>query len=246
MIAPVRSPRGLASALVVLLGAQAVVLGLRALVLLNRIRVAGMIDRHEWVSQATANRADAWVRGASGVWVLLFVATIVVWCVWQHRSHQAARALVPGMDLSAAWAVGCWFVPIVNYFKPFQAMRELWRASEGGPAWLRQPTWPVLGWWWATWLGFNLLGSLPSATGSADLEAIRRSDLIGLVSVILGVVSALLAVQIVRQIVVRLTAAATIAATLPIVGLGRAGRPPRTAGASAATSRSHRVAASAV
>jgi len=149
------------------------------------------------------------------VWVLLFVATIVVWCVWQHRSHQAARALVPGMDLSARWAVGCWFVPIVNYFKPFQAMRELWRASEGGPAWRRQQTWPVLGWWWATWLGFNVLGSLPSATGSADLEAIRRSDLIGLVSVILGVVSALLAVQIVRQIEVRLTAAATIAATLP-------------------------------
>jgi hypothetical protein len=73
----------------------------------------------------------------------------------------------------------------------------------------------VLGWWWATWLGFNLLGSLPSATGGADLQAIRRGDLIGLVAVTLGVVAALLAVQIVGQIGVRLTAAATIAAALP-------------------------------
>lgn len=212
MIAPVRSPRGLALALIVLLWAQVAVLGLRALALLNRIRVAGMIDRHEWVSQATANQADAWVRSASGVWVLLFAATIVVWCLWQHRSHQAARALVPGMDLSAAWAVGCWFVPIVNLFKPFQAMRELWRASEGGPAWRGQATWPVLGWWWATWLGFNLLGSIPGATDGADLDAIRRGDLIGLVSVTLGVSAALLAVQVVRRIGVRLTAATSVAA----------------------------------
>ena len=210
-----RPSQGLATAVVVLLSVQAAVLGVRALVLLNRIRVAGMIDRHEWVSQATADRADGWVRGASGLWLVLFVFTIVMWCVWQHRSHQAARELVKGMELSAAWAVGCWFVPIVNYFKPFQAMRELWRAGEGTPTWHGQSTWPVLGWWWVTWLGFNILGSAQSQTGGADLDAIRRSDLVGLVSVTLGVVAALLAVQIVRQITVRLSAAAMIAAVLP-------------------------------
>ena len=211
--------RGLASVLVALLWTQAAALCLRALVLLNRIRVAGMIDRHEWVSQATANRADRWVRGASGLWVLLFAVTIVVWCVWQHRSHQAARDLVPGMDLSAAWAVGCWFVPIVSLVKPFQAVRELWRASEGGPAWREQPTWPVLRWWWATWLGWNLLGWLAGATGSADLAAIRRSDLIGLVSVTLGVCAAVLAARVVRQIESRLAAMAARAPTASTSGV---------------------------
>jgi len=211
----IRPSQGLATAVVILLSVQAAVLVVRAFVLLNRIRVAGMIDRHEWVSQATANRADRWVRGAGALWVVLFVITIVVWCVWQHRSHQAARDLVAGLDLSAAWAVGCWFVPIVNYFKPFQAIRELWRASEGSPTWRAQATWPVLSWWWTTWLGFNLLGSLQTTTSGTDLSAIRRSDLIGLVSVTLGVVAALLAVQIVRQVTTRLTSAATIASVLP-------------------------------
>ena len=215
MTTRVRPSQGLATGLVILLFAQAMVLGVRALVLLNRIRVAGMIVRHEWVSQVRANRADAWVRGASGIWLLLFVATIIVWCMWQHRSHLAARDLVGGPDVSAAWAVGCWFVPIVNYFKPFQAMRELWRASEGTPAWRRQPTWPVLGWWWGAWLGFNVLGALQNTTGGADLDAIRRSDVIGLISVTLGVVAALLAVQIVRQVASRLAVATAIAAALP-------------------------------
>ena len=210
MTANLRPTQGLATAVVILLSAQIAVLGLRALALLNRIRIVGMIGRHEWVSQGSANRADAWVRGAGGLWVLLFVATIVAWCVWQHRSHLAARDLVAGMEYSAGWAVGCWFVPIVNYFKPFQAMRELWRASLGAPAWRTQPTWSVLGWWWATWLGFNVLGSLQSTAGGADLEAIRRSDAIGLVSVTLGIVAALLAVQIVRQISSRLTAAGVV------------------------------------
>jgi len=215
MTARLRPTQGLATVVVILLSAQIATLGLRALALLNRIRIVGMIARHEWVSQGSANRADDWVRGAGGLWVLLFVATIVVWCVWQHRSHLAARDLVAGMKLSPAWAVGCWFVPIVNYFKPFQAMRELWRASLGAPAWRTQPTWSGLGWWWATWLGFNVLGSLQSTAGGDDLEAIRRSDSIGLVSVTLGIVAALLAVQIVRQISSRLTAASVVAAALP-------------------------------
>lgn len=211
----IRPAQGLATAVVILLSAQAVVLGLRALALLNRIRIVGMIARHEWVSQGSANQADAWVRGAGGTWVLLFVGTIVVWCLWQHRSTRTARDLVSGMELSAAWAVGCWFVPIINYFKPFQAMRELWRASLGTPAWRGQPTWTVLGWWWATWLGFNILGALQGTASGPDLDAIRRSDAIGLLSVTLGIVAALLAIQIVRQVSSRLTAASVVAAVLP-------------------------------
>ena len=225
MTARLRPTQGLATAVVILLSAQIAVLGLRALALLKRIRIVGMIDRHAWVSQGSANRADAWVRGAGGLWVLVFVATIVVWCVWQHRSHLAARDLVTGMELSPAWAVGCWFVPIVNYFKPFQAMRELWRASLGAPAWRTQSTWSVLGWWWATWLGFNVLGSLQSTAGGDDLEAIRRSDSIGLVSVTLGIVAALLAVQIVRQISSRLTTAGVVAAVLPAPSVAVGGLP---------------------
>ncbi|MEP6758896.1 MAG: DUF4328 domain-containing protein [Actinomycetota bacterium] len=215
MIADVRPLRGLAAAVVFLLSVQVALLGIRVLTLFNRIRVAGRIDRHEWVSQAAANAADAWVRGAAGLWLLVFVATVIVWCVWQHRAQQAAHALVTGMETSAAWAVGCWFVPFVNYVKPFQAMRELWRASEGTPSWQRQPTWPVLGWWWATWLGFNALGWLQGTTLGADLDAIRRSDIVGLLSVILGVVAAILAIQIVRQVSTRLGAATVIAIALP-------------------------------
>jgi hypothetical protein len=228
MTAHLRPTQGLATAVVILLSAQTVVLGLRALALLNRIRIVGMIARHEWVSQGSSNRADAWVRGAGVLWVLLFVVTIVVWCVWQHRSHLAARDLAAGMEISAAWAVGCWFVPIVNSFKPFQAMRELWRASLGAPPWRTQPTWSVLGWWWATWLGFNVLGWLQSTTGGGDLEAIRRSDAIGLLSVTLGIVAALLAVQIVRQISSRLTVARVVAVALlaPSWAVGELPLPP--------------------
>jgi Domain of unknown function (DUF4328) len=200
---------------VVLLSAQVVLLGLRVLTLLNRIRVAGRITRHEWVSQASANAADAWVRGAVALWLLVFAATVIVWCVWQHRSQQAARDLVAGMETSPAWAVGCWFVPFVNYVKPFQAMRELWLASEGTATWQRQPTWPALGWWWATWLGYNVLGWLQTTTSGADLDAILRSDAIGLASVTLGVIAAILAIQIVRQVATRLEAAAVIASVLP-------------------------------
>ena len=55
---------------------------------------------------------------------LATVVAIVFACIWQHRAASAGRALGIPSRSSPAWGVGCWFVPIVNLWMPYTAVRD--------------------------------------------------------------------------------------------------------------------------
>ncbi len=71
--------------------------------------------------------------------------------IFARRGHHDL-AFTPG------WAVGWYFVPIANLFKPIEAMRELWTtslmhaAAEGADG--------RLGYWWGAWIVGNILSNI--------------------------------------------------------------------------------------
>ena len=96
--------------------------------------------------------------------------------VWIHRAHVSAQT-GGGAEISTSpgWAVGWFFVPIANLWKPYVAMWELWRhhhpigdggAVEGGA---------LLRCWWGFWLLSSALAYL--TLRSASLGAIGPSPL---------------------------------------------------------------------
>jgi Domain of unknown function (DUF4328)/Protein of unknown function (DUF2510) len=48
----------------------------------------------------------------------------ILFLVWQYRAAQVARALRYPAAHSPGWGVGCWFVPVVNLWMPYQALRD--------------------------------------------------------------------------------------------------------------------------
>jgi hypothetical protein len=86
---------------------------------------------------------------------LLTVAAVVIGCIWQHRAASAARAFGLPTTHSPAWGVGSWFVPIVNFWMPYQAIRDCLPPED--PA---RPL--VLRWWLAlvgTWVMSGAAGA---------------------------------------------------------------------------------------
>lgn len=62
--------------------------------------------------------------GLSAVLVLFAVAAIVVECVWQFRAASAARAMGLPAKRTPGWGVAFWFIPVVNLWMPYQAIRD--------------------------------------------------------------------------------------------------------------------------
>jgi len=225
----VRPTRRIADAVVALLITQILLLGVEALALLNRIRLLERAREGPFVTLAEVERADNRVIASAVVWLVVFVATAIVWCVWQHRAQRNAIALADGkLEFTPGWAVGWWFVPFANFVKPFQSVRELWKASHGGDNGRVVATWGVIGWWWGLWLGASVLGRFIVRGGSLRSPSdVIRHDTWEIVANGVMVVTAILAIMIVRSVVaLQKRAAPPVLGPLPPMPIAGALVPP--------------------
>lgn len=169
----------------------------------------------------------------------LFVLTGILWLLWQHRAHANLRAAgIPRLAFTPGWAVGWWFVPFANLVKPSQTVREVWKASSGHERWESRKTWPVIGWWWAMWVGGLAAGIAVGFAAALSSGRYTRVDLLitlnqlGLVLVIPSVVMTILAIAIVHAVnqrqggLVQVVADRTSVPTRPDVPHGDEGKNP--------------------
>lgn len=155
-------------------------------------------------AEAAANDAR---HGMIGVFqVLAFAATACCWLIWFHRAYSNLRLMgTKRTNFTPTWALGCWFVPVVNLFRPYQITKELWlRGARGnsvesikGSA---SPT--IVVWWWLLnlvtgFLGHVLMQWSPRAKG---ISAFQGITITGVVLNVVGIVSAILAIAVVRNI----------------------------------------------
>lgn len=122
---------------------------------------------------------------------------------WIHRAHVNARALgATGMTISPGWAVGWFFIPIMNLWKPLHAMKELWQASSNPTSWQNESPAPLVNTWWTLWLLSNLLGqiALRLALGGDSSQAVN-AEICSLVAGGLDIVLAVVAIRLVQSII---------------------------------------------
>ena len=144
--------------MVVLLGLNLALAAVMVVLRLSEIGLLERIGRGELVSAGEADRSDQRVAAVTITALVVLLVTGIVWLVWQHRSHANLHATrVRELEYSPGWSVGWWLIPFANFVKPFQTMRELWKASGGDRHWRQLKTWPLIGWWWAGWIGGAIL-----------------------------------------------------------------------------------------
>jgi hypothetical protein len=58
--------------------------------------------------------------------LVLFIITAILFLMWIYRAHRNPPSLgASGLKYSPGWAVGGFFIPIWNLFRPFQVTTEI-------------------------------------------------------------------------------------------------------------------------
>ncbi len=131
---------------------------------------------------AASTGLDGWrlLAAISALLTLLaFIATSVPFLMWIHRANRNARALgAQDMRFTPGWSVGWFFVPLLSLWKPYQAMKEIWRASQD------PHTWQEL------WL----------SRGAESSQALVSSTVVGLLADVANVALCVVAVRLVTAI----------------------------------------------
>lgn len=95
------------------------------------------------------------VMGQSGYAYMAMVwVSGIASLIWLHEAAKNAKILRPSFEHTPNWAVGWYFVPFANLYKPYEVMRDIWVASKGptGDLFPKGDTRIAL-WWWARILG---------------------------------------------------------------------------------------------
>jgi hypothetical protein len=137
---------------------------------------------------------------------------------WFYRGYLNLRRLgLRNLRYTPGWAIGSWFIPIFNLFRPKQIANDLQRATHGGSLHTTgriddQPVSPLLHWWWAMYLlgNFISIGAFSGVDEDEEIltesqafdvleedQAIYAADI---VASVVSVVAVVLAVAVIKRI----------------------------------------------
>jgi hypothetical protein len=134
----------------------------------------------------------------------LYLVTAVFFLRLLSRANRNARAMgALGMEFTPGWCIGWFFVPIANLFKPFQAVRETWKASIASETpWQNNDSSWLLGTWWTLWIGSGFLGQavFRSSLRAESIPELQDSTDLSLVADAVGVLLTIVALLVIRRL----------------------------------------------
>jgi hypothetical protein len=170
--------------------------------LLGRAKVGGVSE-----SEATANDLRQGIVGL--LQMVTIIGSYITFLMWFHRAHRNLPSLGNrGLKYSPGWAVGAWFVPILNLFRPYQIMAEIWRGSDPNNVRLDSQyqqyarVSSLVGLWWALWIIMNFASqaSLRFSMHADSIESLLAGSWVDCVASVISLPAALLAIMVVRRV----------------------------------------------
>lgn len=161
------------------------------------------------VEEISAEEADANDRRERlfGFLGLVGIAEMVFFFAWTYRVYKNLRPLrASQVRFTPGGSVGWYFCPILNLWKPLQAMDDIWHGSVGARNSLRSPNALLVGFWWVTWLASTFIGqasmrlALRSVRTEPTVEELIRSTWVAFASEAASVLTLALTIVIVLRV----------------------------------------------
>ena len=139
----------------------------------------------------------------------MFLLTAVLFLAWVYRAHRNLKALgATDLKYSPGWAIGGFFVPLLNLVRPYQVVTEIWnesgsqRRSPLGGTWKHEESSWFIGLWWSAWLLAGIFDSLGvfMVIGSNQPDQLSVATRFLVVSDVVNAASAALAIMVVLKI----------------------------------------------
>ena len=128
------SPRKRANRFLLMLGLLGILTIASIILTLSEISLLEQNQAGEEVtySDIVAPLVNDWIISSVRL-LIAYLVCVVLFLMWKHRASKNLAPLgVSNQRFSPRWAVAYYFIPILNLFRPYQAMEEIYLRSGGG------------------------------------------------------------------------------------------------------------------
>jgi Domain of unknown function (DUF4328) len=189
-------------------------------------RLLERVEQGEDVPLGDLDASDNRMAAIGATQFLLIVVCAFFFIRWLHAAYRNLQVLGAGaLRYGPGWAIGAWFVPILNIWRPKQIVNDVWRASDpelprdAGGQWQGDPVPAFFLVWWLLFLvsGWASNAAFRLAFSDEDAGGLQNSSLAYLVADASSALAALLAIFVVRRTTARQESRATRLAAEPSV-----------------------------
>lgn len=153
---------------------------------------------------ATANETRGQIIGI--VYSIVFSISAVTFIKWFRRAYYNLHLRVNHLAQTEGWAAGSWFVPIINLYRPYQIMKELYQETkelliQKGFSINDNFTTGSLGWWWTLWIINNVIGQFVFrySMRAESVDELTISTVASLIGNVVGIPLAIITVKVIKD-----------------------------------------------
>jgi Domain of unknown function (DUF4328) len=108
----------------------------------------------------------------------------ILFIVWFYRAYDNIKKVNPEKtSLSTGWTIGCWFVPIMNLFRPHRIMLEIWDGTQTAAAeqgkFLPAERPIQVNVWWICWMAGLAIAIVGGYLQIRELNALNTAEYLG-------------------------------------------------------------------
>ena len=133
----------------------------------------------------------------------VFIVSGILILKWIYRANQNARQFgAKDMAFSPGWSIGFYFIPIVSLWKPYQAMKEIWQASQNPSNWPVEKVSSILGIWWFFWIANSVVGQavFRMSRRAEEISEIMNVNLVSQASEVISIPLALVTWLLIKKV----------------------------------------------
>ena len=185
-----------------------IVLGLEVVSLISayfQYELLQKIANGETVSEAAAFANDTREQILSILYLIAYIASAITFILWFRRAYFNLHQKINYLAYSEGWAVGSWFVPFINLYRPYQIMKEMFTETKELITNKKENVFlsssiNLLGWWWALWIINGIIGQVTFrySLHANELSEFITSTVMSMAGNILGIPLAIVTIKLIK------------------------------------------------
>ena len=129
----------------------------------------------------------------------------IAFLMWFRRAYYNLHIKVDNLSYKESWSLWSWFVPVLNLFRPYQIMMELFlhtdillskKIKNYKPSYASS----LIGFWWFLWLISSFFGNyvFRFSANANSTEELITSSILSIINSVIGISSALVTIHLLK------------------------------------------------
>ena len=177
-----------------------IMLILSPIVIISDIMEYSLLGRQYTTAEGEANDLRQSLIGMLDLVVYIFA--IVFFIMWFRRAYFNLQAAGVRTLHTDGWAAGCWFVPILNLFRPYQIMEEIWEQTQNKIQQTPMEPKIIIGVWWGLMVINGILDRISTRLllNAETIEDYQMSSFLTMITDSVTVIPLILIILIIRKV----------------------------------------------